>query len=85
MESLIIDKENIINKIDNIISELKDIKSKINIDIELDNIINIEDIKEDQNHKESTKTLLSPKKQKIDLNQGYTDFYDINGRPEISI
>lgn len=91
MESLSVDKFQIINKIDNIINELKSIKNEINKDIDFDEIIDIEDVKEDIKHQETTKTLLAKSKQKTKLinneepNKGYKDFYDINSRPDIMI
>lgn len=91
MESLSVDKIQIINKIDNIINELKSIKNEINKDIDFDEIIDIEDVKEDIKHQETAKTLLAKSKQKTksvnneESNKGYKDFYDINSRPDIMI
>lgn len=85
MESVIIDKENLINKIDNIINELQEVKKEITLDKIADELTLVEDVKLDTKHKESTKTLVAKPKVKEDLNKGYKDFYDINSRPNIHI
>ena len=90
MESLIINKKELINTIDNIIDELKSVKNAIQIDNELDEVIATEDVK-DSIYKESEKTLVAKPKQKSkyiseeDPNKGYKDFYDPNARPEMHI
>ncbi len=90
MESLMINKKELINTIDNIIDELTSVKNAIQIDNELDEVIATEDIK-DSIYKESEKTLITKSKQKIkntmneDLNGGYKDYYDPSARPEIHI
>lgn len=90
MESLIINKKELINTIDNIIDELKSVKNAIQIDNELDEVIVTEDVK-DSIYKESEKTLTVKPKQKIkntiieDSNKGYKDYYDPSARPEIHI
>jgi len=86
MESLIIDKEKLVNKIDNIINELNDIKNDIKKDIDLESLVLEENVKLDNKHKENN--LLSSNiksNQKEDINKGYKDFYDISGRPDIHI
>ena len=85
MESVIIDKENLINKIDNIINELQEVKKEITLDKIADELTLVEDVKLDTKYKESTKTLVAKPKVKEDLNKGYKDFYDINSRPDIHI
>lgn len=85
MESVIIDKENLINKIDNIINELQEVKKEITLDKIADELTLVENVKLDTKHKESTKTLVTKPKVKEDLNKGYKDFYDINSRPDIHI
>lgn len=85
MESVIIDKENLINKIDNIINELQEVKKEITLDKIADELTLVEDVKLDTKHKESPKTLVAKPKVKEDLNKGYKDFYDINSRPDIHI
>lgn len=89
MESLIIDKANLINKIDNIIDELKSIKHEITTDMTLDEVTNIENVKESR-FQETEKTLVAKPKQKLkvshdDPNKGYKDYYDITNRPDIQI
>ena len=104
MESLIINKEKILEQLNNIISKLSninklnkdiynniyDITKSIKNDLELEDVEMVENIKEDNNHKESDKTLIC-KKSKLkpihaeEPNKGYKDFYDINSRPDIYI
>ena len=50
MESLIINKKELINTIDNIIDELKSVKNAIQIDNELDEVIATEDVKDSIYH-----------------------------------
>ena len=90
MESLVIDKAKLINKIDNIIDELKSIKYEITTDMTLDEITDIEDVKESK-FQETEKTLIAKPKQKSkpvieeDPNRGYKDYYDPASRPEFHI
>ena len=87
MESLINDKTKLINKIDNIINELKYIKKEISKDIEFNEIADIDNIIQEEI--EIPKSILAPKKKKNikpqDDSNGYTDYYDAKGRPDIFI
>ena len=91
MESLIIDKTNLLNRIDGVIDDLKYIRNEIIKDIDLSELEMTQDIKESR-FKETQQTL-KPKKKKETYfseeqnkpNKGYSDFYDINSRPNIKI
>lgn len=101
MESLLCDKQDILEQLSNIKSKLTtinklnqeiydsvyDINKQINNELELEDIEMVEDVKEDYNHKETEKTLKAKSSKKIEEepNKGYKDFYDINSRPNILI
>ena len=89
MQSLIVDKQNLVKRLDNVMDELNFIKNEIIKDIDLSDIEMTQDIKESR-FKESEQTLKSKRKTYMsdDIekpNRGYTDFYDINSRPDIKI
>lgn len=89
MESLIIDKEKLIDKINQAINLLGEIKNEIVLDNILEEVINVEDVKKSDKFPESEKTLKAPKSKpkvvKYSNEDSYKDFYDINSRPEIHI
>ena len=75
MESLVIDKKDILRKIDSVLVTLNSIKKDIMTDIELDDIAMVEDIKESK-YKETPQTLVSKKQQKSTKSHRYGDEYD---------
>ena len=92
MKSLVIDKNELLKRLDNVMDELNYIRNEIINDIDLNEVEMTQDIKESK-FKETDKTL-KPKKSKSDAffnedankpNKGYSDFYDINSRPDIKI
>lgn len=89
MESLIVDKEKLVDKINQAINLLGEIKNEIVLDNILEEVINVEDIKKSDKFPESEKTLKAPKSKpkivKYSNEDSYKDFYDINSRPEIHI
>lgn len=60
MESLLVNKKDLLNKINSVLDTLNSIKTDIMKDIELDDITMIEDVKESK-YKETTKTLTPQK------------------------
>ncbi len=89
MESLIVDKEKLVDKINQAINLLGEIKNEIVLDNILEEVINVEDVKKSDKFPESEKTLKAPKSKpkivKYSNEDSYKDFYDINSRPEIHI
>ena len=89
MESLIVNKEKLIDKINNAIDILNEIKCDIKLDNILEEVVNIEDLKKSDKFPESEKTLKAKpsikKIKKYSTEDSYQDYYDPNARPEIHI
>lgn len=89
MESLIVNKEKLIDKINNAIDILNEIKGDIKLDNILEEVVNIEDLKKSDKFPESEKTLKAKpsikKIKKYSTEDSYQDYYDPNARPEIHI
>ena len=86
MESLIVNKEKLIDKINNAIDILNEIKGDIKLDNILEEVVNIEDLKKSDKFPESEKTLKAkPSVKKYSTEDSYRDYYDPNARPEIHI
>lgn len=80
MESLLVNKKDLLNKINSVLDTLNSIKTDIMKDIELDDITMIEDVKESK-YKETTKTLTPQKQSKT---KRYGDEYEsTNGWNEV--
>lgn len=80
MESLLVNKKDLLNKINSVLDTLNSIKTDIMKDIELDDITMIEDVKESK-YKETTKTLTPQKQPKT---KRYGDEYEsTNGWNEV--
>lgn len=80
MESLLVNKKDLLNKINSVLDTLNSIKTDIMKDIELDDITMIEDVKESK-YKETTKTLTLQKQSKT---KRYGDEYEsTNGWNEV--
>lgn len=89
MESLIVDKEILVNKLNNAIDILNDVKNSIQLDNVLEEVVNVEDLKKSDKFPETEKTLKAKpsvkKIKKYSTEDSYQDYYDPSARPEIHI
>ncbi len=91
MESLLCDRIKMLKVIDNIEDELRYIKNELKKVSILEEVTNVNDVTQDTKHPEKEEIILN-KKEKVKANKfdstldtGYTDYYDMNSRPEFHI